>query len=113
LPFFDPYGNPPDKQWSEVINEFKENPPTFYLSQFLRGKLWRYNPFNVQSYLIDHALKPVTREIAESSCRSLVILRLFLKNWSDKQFFKLIKQMPTKEIFFITKNGPSCKSANV
>jgi hypothetical protein len=103
LHFFDPYGSPPDKQWPELINPYNEKPPPFYLSKFLHGKLWRYNPFNIQGYLIDRAIKPITKELAESSCGSLVILRLVLKNWSDKQFFNLIKQMPTKEIFFITK----------
>jgi hypothetical protein len=109
LHFFDPYGHPHDKQWSEVNNSYNERPPPFYLSRFLRDKLWRYNPFNVQGYLVDRALNPVTKELAESSCGSLVILRLVLRNWSDKDFFSLIKEMPTKDIFFITKDGSCLK----
>jgi hypothetical protein len=103
LHFFDPYGQMPDEQWKDLINPSRLKPPPFYLSNYLRGKLWRYNPFNVQGYLIERAIKPVTREIAESSCGSLVIIRLLLKDWSDRNFFELIKQMPTKEILMITK----------
>lgn len=101
--FFDRYGSLPDTQWGKVYNKYREKPPSKFLSMYLRGKLWGYNPFNVQRYLIERALKPENRELAESSCGALCILRLVLKDWPDKLFFELIKKMPTKDIYLITK----------
>jgi len=101
--FFDPYGNPPDAQWQFVYNEYKESRPAPILSNYLKFKKFRYNPYNIQGYLIDKSFGPITKEIAESSCGELIILRLTLKDIPDKVFFELIKTMKPQDVYFITK----------
>jgi hypothetical protein len=101
--FFDPYGGSPDSQWKFVYNKYKEKPPPKYLSKFLSNKPVRYNPYNIQGYLVDHAIGPVSKYLAESECGELNILRLILKSWSDSLFFDLIKKMPAKDIYKIIK----------
>jgi hypothetical protein len=102
LYFFDPYGNPVDKQWPYLVNPEHKMEPRHVLSDIVHkytigfGFKFSYNGFNIQGSLRDSSL-------ADSECGELCLLRIICEEMSDREFYEYCMKLGSYQIFNIIK----------
>ena len=106
IEFFDPYGFYPDEQWKYIENKQHQKPPEKILSKLLEkliqmGYQVTYNPYNVQGYLVQHSFGPIEKELSRNECGELIILRLLLKQLSNREFYEYIKKLGPIQVYCI------------
>jgi hypothetical protein len=102
LYFFDPHGNPPDKQWPYLENPQLLPEPYHMLTAIIQryvtsdGYHFRYNPYNIQGTIRNG-------DIRDSECGEFVVLRILYEDLTDAQFYFLCMKLGGHKIFNIVK----------
>jgi hypothetical protein len=100
--FFDPYGTPPDKQWSYLENPQFLPEPYHMLTTIIRrylisdGYRFSFNHYNIQGTIRNG-------DTRDSECGVFVVLRILYEDLSDFQFYSLCTKLGGHRIFKIVK----------
>jgi hypothetical protein len=96
--FIDPYGLPPDHQWSWLENPQQLPEPRHVLTEIIKRYVYesiykfRYNKYNIQGTIRNG-------DIRDSECGEIVILRIIYEDLSDYDFAVLCESLGGHKIF--------------
>jgi hypothetical protein len=101
--FFDPYGNPPDGQWTFLNNPDKRPAPEFKLSEYIRDLVEKQRfKFNRNTYNLQGSLR--NGHIADSACGEIILYRILKHHMTDFEFYNECIELGAKKIYEFIKS---------